>query len=156
MAVFVDVECFRPSSTWIIKEFAWYSLEDDQYQSFCIMPSRGFHSFPGLIKKKLVHTSRNIHGIHWDEGDISMIELCDHIEKLKLKYKIFYANGKENCIFLKDLFHREFNDVGVELPERRPMILCQYHISKSNQFWRHCSLNKCEMYRSFLKNGKVI
>ena len=153
-AVVVDIECFRyRNKEWIIKEIA---ICGDYLDSITVKPPHALDLLSPDVCKAYTWITKNLHGMHWNSGDYPFNRLALFVESVKLRYpnSKFYAKGFQKCVYLKELFHREFIDLDdLNCPKITNLFFSKVKCNKLSVFHsqtHQCARRKAKCYKDWL------
>lgn len=151
--IVLDFEGFqvKPQS-YIIKELAFYSLNDGYHNCWAFGPPHPWKYLTPSQKKSFHWVIRNRHGMEWNSGILPYSKLRLILEYLSTIYPTIYVKGVEKIKFLQALLNREI--LSVNCPEIKKLnvdnfsVNCCFHPTKSDC----CALLKAATYATYIKH----
>lgn len=154
MEIVLDVQCFRGfDNTLIIKEIAFASIHI--FQHWIVKPPFAFYDLPKPLRKQACWLTHHYHGLEWESGFISQVELRELLHHLNATRVFVKGEEKRKLMF-------EYFDVRTEIinmdqlncPSLKlisvPYLRCLYHSQHNNKYM--CALTNTFHLYSWLYN----
>lgn len=104
--VFLDVQGFRTfNHRFIVKEICLSDYDDDEIFHAIIKSPYSFNKLNGYYQRQAEWTTRFCHGLTFDSGDMSIIELLEKVYP-RIKDKQVIVKGAEKLRWLRYIFRK--------------------------------------------------
>lgn len=101
-AVVLDINCFFNNyMRYVVKEMSIYDLNHHSSQHWIFKPPQGYTIVNAKAQRTNEWLTRNNHGISWEQGDVSYIELSRILEHIASSYNIVYVKGQQKIDFIQ-------------------------------------------------------
>lgn len=164
MDIVVDIRGMIDDSFNIIpKEVAVVALDKQVTMHWIVQPPYPYGKLGAMTR--LLNNSRSMfwHGLEWDDGDITSLEMSDHLRKIvndsrhiytwELETAVFLQEitGEKNIICLKNkLFSHEFEKLVKTAPEK-----CLVHALKHTPDAFECALTYASAMKKWIKRNSL-
>ena len=114
-----DIQMLRgQSGEYVLKEFAVFEPTDvaQVYKAATFAPPYAAEFLPEKYVKQNSYGARHLHGLRWDDGDLSYEQLPRILYEMTRQYKVLYVKGEDKKKILqfflptKDVYNIEMLD----------------------------------------------
>ena len=152
MSVVIDFEGFQlDSGYFIVKELAFCANNSVGLWTF--QPPFPYNELPSIIKVQYSWVTRNLHRIHWNEGELPYTNLRNILNLLFELYPNVYVKGVQKKNFLEFLSGRTCFDLeDLNCPKIKQFEKNNSKCSIHGADFPHCAFSKAITFHTFLTN----
>jgi len=152
MSIVIDFEGFQlVSGHFIVKELAYAAANSIGVWTF--QPPYPHSRLSNREKVQYSWVTRNLHQIHWNEGELPYCKLRIILNSLFDLFPNIYVKGLEKKIFLEFLSGREcYNLTDLSCPKIKNFIPLNCQCPTHGIDFPHCALVKATAFAKYLKS----
>ena len=158
----IDLEGFKLRSLgFILKELSLCSSYND---TIFFKPQIKLADLPAQDRQTVIWLTNNLHGLDWDEGDISYCDLKTICLSFSFRFtrKFFFAKGIEQCELLSKLLQKTVYNLEdlicpriSEIISEEQVPFCYLHsifLSTNDQLSNHCAERKAKIFSQWTQS----
>jgi hypothetical protein len=159
MIFVVDVEGFLVKNHFVVKEFAYKSLDDLSFGQFFFKPPFSWESLSFKEKQTVSYCEKFLHCLRWSSGAINYQDRLQVFQNLFKDGDTIFVKGTEKVTYVKKILpfvHNIQNLETLECPKISSIkyedrfVKCEHKKHRANL---HCALLKVFRFSSFLKSN---
>lgn len=160
MDYIIDIQGFRDAhKKFIPKEVAVVSIQNHSIGHWVVKPPHKFTDLPNSVKNTNTYCTLNVHGLEWDDGEISLHKLRYILCNIGKNSVKIYVRGSEKSSFIEETIGRRvINLEEFQFPSFAKLdkdftgeTLCILHsLTKFDNKKEFCALHKAHQIRKWM------
>lgn len=156
----IDIQGFRNGNKkFVPKEVAVVALQSRVIGHWIVKPSSKFKDLPFDVKNSNNYCTLNIHGIEWNDGEITLQKLESLLSAVVSNSTRIYACGSEKTLYIESVTSRQIINLEVsevpsyaELGKQFPdvMVCFAHSFAKFKDKKEFCALHRAYLLRKWL------